>query len=281
MNVLPVMVPIVAAVLYNAGSFGMKRAMLTGASSARVLIVSNVAVALCSLPLFFFFPGQWNTPGFFAALLAGASLFLGRIFSVKALEAGDLSLVVPLLAMKTLMVALCSIAMGTGEVSGRLLIAAVLATGGVVLLQRGPAASAALNRKALGYAMLASVLFTVTDLSVQGHARAMGLGYFQPLMFVVVCLMLPLLGRPAAAPSTSRPALWWGSGLMGLQTTAVILTIGLTGQATLVNVLYSTRSLWGVVVDVWTGAEVARLYWKYRLAGAVLLTSAVVLAILR
>jgi hypothetical protein len=133
-------------------------------------------------------------------------------------------------------------------------------------------------RKAILFAFISSVLFAVTDVAVQGYARTMGIGLFQPVMLMVVCLLLPLLGKPAPAPAAAKRPLIAGSTVMGFQTTLVIMTIGLTGQATLVNILYSTRSLWSVLIDRLAGGQGAKDHLIARSLGAILLTAAVILA---
>ncbi len=278
---IAVIVPVCAACLYSLGSFGMKRAMDRKASSWRVLLVSNIVLALWAIPLLFVFPGRWDATGFVAALVAGAALFAGRVFSVKALEIGDLSVVVPLLGMKTLCVAIGSILVGASSISVKLIIAAALASAGVALLQRGPKTAARAMRKAILFAFISSVLFAVTDVAVQGYAKTLGIGLFQPVMLGTVCLLLPLLGRPAPAPPEALKPLLAGSAVMGFQTTLVIMTIGLTGQATLVNIIYSTRSLWSVAVDRLSGGKGAKEFLLQRSLGALLLTAAVVLALWR
>lgn len=275
---LAFIVPICAACLYSLGSLGMKRAMDHKSSAWRVLLVSNLILAAWAIPLIFIFPGKWDPAGFVAAVVAGAALFAGRVFSVKALEIGDLSVVVPLLGMKTLCVAIGSLLVGAGSISFKLVIAAALASAGVALLQRGPKTAAKAMRKAMLFALISSMLFAVTDVAVQGYARTMGIGVFQPVMLAVVCLMLPLLGRPLPAPPDAKRPLLAGSTVMGFQTTLVIMTIGLTGQATLVNILYSTRSLWSVLIDRLAGGKGAKEFLLTRSVGAILLTAAVVLA---
>lgn len=87
--------------------------------------------------------------------------------------------------------------------------------------------------------------------------------------------------RPAAPPlpPAGRTPLLRGSAIMGFQTSMVVVAIGLTGQATLVNILYSTRSLWSVLVEWAAGRGRARQELPWRLAGAVCLTAAVILAL--
>ncbi len=70
-----------------------------------------------------------------------------------------------------------------------------------------------------------------------------------------------------------------GSAVIGFQTTMMILVIGLIGQATLVNVIYSSRALWSVVVDRAMGEPHIKDYMVSRLAGALFVMGAVVMAI--
>jgi hypothetical protein len=58
------------------------------------------------------------------------------------------------------------------------------------------------------------------------------------------------------------------------------MLIGLSGQATLINILYASRTVWSVLVDAWKGEGNAREYWVARLCGALLLLGAIILAIL-
>lgn len=281
---LILLIPAGAAALYAAGSLGLKRAMAAGASPRQVLVLSTLILGGFALPLWFIFPGRWELSGILAAVAAGIALFVGRFFAVKALEKGDLSVVVPLLGMKTLFVALGSAFTGATSVDGRLIFAAALASAGVALLQRAPRQEARSMGRAILFAGAASALFAVTDVITQSYARSVGVGVFQPVLMLTLCLCLPFLGgtfklTPKLSAGARRP-MTLGSILIGFQTTLVILTIGLSGQATLVNIIYSTRALWSVGLDCWQGGETARLFWVSRLGGAVLLTGAIVLALL-
>ena len=74
--------------------------------------------------------------------------------------------------------------------------------------------------------------------------------------------------------------MYLGSVIMGFQTSLVILLIGLTGQAVLINIVYASRAIWTVVVDRFCGrgGEVAT-FFKWRLAGAALLVGAIAIVI--
>jgi drug/metabolite transporter (DMT)-like permease len=271
--------PAIAASLYALGSMGLKRSMQHGAAPRRVMAVSNIAMALWSVPLIFIFPGTWQLNAWFMAVGAGLALFTGRIFSIKALEAGDLSIVAPLLGMKTVLVAILSMVFFPFEVTATLVFSAVLASGGVALLQRGPVERKAGTKKAAWYAMGASFLFAITDISVQGARDLLGVGYLVPTLFLTVGLLVPTLGRHPSPPKESRKGLYVGSAVIGFQTTLMILVIGLFGQATLINVIYSSRALWSVIVDRAMGEAHIKEYMWSRLGGALMVMAAVIMAI--
>lgn len=271
--------PALAACLYAFASMGLKRSMQQGAVPRRVMAVSNIAMALWSIPLIFIFPGTWHLNAWFMAVGAGLALFCGRIFSIKALEAGDLSIVAPLLGMKTVLVAVLSMVFFPFEVTTTLIFSAVFASIGVALLQRGPVEHKNGTKKAALYAMGASLLFAITDISVQGARDLLGVGVLVPTLFLTVGLLVPALGRHPAPPQAAKKSLYAGSAIIGFQTTLMILVIGLIGQATLVNVIYSSRALWSVIVDRAMGEAHIKEYMISRMIGALFVMGEVVMAI--
>ncbi|MEO0510859.1 MAG: hypothetical protein AAF065_13485 [Verrucomicrobiota bacterium] len=269
-----------AASLYAVGSLNIKQTLTEGTKKRRAIAVTNVAMALWSLPLFFISRGDFNLTAWLTAILAGAALFFGRILSVKALEVGDLSVVGPLLGMKTLLVAVFSFLTGGQELNAGLWVAAVTATVGVALLQTGPAQLGKNRREAAGYAFAASLLFACCDILVVEARGQLGIGWLSPTLFVTVALLVPLLGKQQKEPESGRKQLYLGSAIMGFQTSLVILLIGLTGQAVLINIVYSSRALWTVVVDRFYGnAPGLEKYFPLRLTGATLLVTAIALVI--
>jgi hypothetical protein len=273
-----------AALLYALGYLELKGSIHHGATSKRVNIFSNYAMAAWSMPLAFLafiLPTHPNWPAAFAAIGAGVSLFIGRICTVKALAKADLSISAPLLGMKTVLVALFSILLLHAPVGWHLMTAAVLTVAALTLLQIGPDHNKHHRRAAVGWAMGASILFALVDVLTQGYARTSGIAFFQPVMFVVLAAMTPLLGSTPPAPPVAKKRLLIGGAVIGFQAPLVIMLIGLFGQATLINILYATRTIWSVAVDAWKGEGNAREYWIARLSGAMLLLAAIVLAILK
>lgn len=271
-----------AALLYAVGYLELKGSIHHGATSKRVNIFSNYAMAAWSMPLAllaFFLPTHPNVESALAACAAGTFLFIGRICTVKALSKADLSISAPLLGTKTILVALFSILLLHEEVSWRLMAAAGMTAIALLLLQVGPDHNKHHRRAAAGWAMGASVLFALVDVLTQGYARQSGVAFFQPVMFVVLAAMTPLLGGTPPAPPLAKKRLLIGGTVIGLQAPLVIMLIGLFGQATLINILYATRTIWSVAIDAWKGEGNAREYWIARLSGSILLLGAIVLAL--
>lgn len=269
-----------AAGLYASGSLQIKRSLTNGARKRNAIAVTNIAMALWSLPLFFISRGDFELQAWITAIFAGVALFLGRILSVKSLEIGDLSIVGPLLGLKTLLVALFSFATGQTEMTLWLWVAAISATSGVILLQRGPINLRKLRRSAALYAAGASVLFALCDILVVEARGQLGIGWLSPTLFITVALLVPFLGKQTKPPEESIKPMYLGSAIMGFQTTLVIFLIGITGQALLINIVYSSRALWTVVVDRFygRGPGIAEFFFS-RLFGASLLVAAIVIVI--
>jgi drug/metabolite transporter (DMT)-like permease len=277
-----------AALLYALGYLELKGSIHHGATSKRVNIFSNYAMAAWSMPLALLpllFPKQFgfhpDLASALAAVGAGLSLFIGRICTVKALAKADLSISAPLLGTKTILVALFSILLLHTPVGWKLLTAAALTVIALTLLQTGPDHNRHHRRAAVGWAMGASILFALVDVLTQGYARKSGVAFFQPMMFVVLAAMTPALGSTPPAPPLARKRLLIGGAVIGFQAPLVIMLIGLFGEATLINILYATRTIWSVAIDAWKGEGNAREYWPARLGGSLLLLGAIILALLK
>lgn len=280
MNSILILCAAGTAGLYAIGSLHIKRGLDKRASLRRTVATTNIAMALWSLPLFFVARGDFELYSWLTAMLAGVALFLGRILSVKALEVGDLSIVGPLLGLKTLLVAIFSFATGQTEMNTWLWIAALTATLGVILIQRGPRKLSFNRRRAAAFAAGASVLFALCDILVVEARSQLGIGWLSPTLFITLALLVPFLGKlPKPSPEAHKP-MYLGAFIMGFQTTFIILLIGLTGQAVMINIIYASRAIWTVVVDRHFGrGEDVAAFFIWRLLGAALLVFSIILVV--
>lgn len=269
-----------AAVLYAIGSLDIKKALASGTDRRAAIAWTNIAMAIWSLPLFFLSKDTFTLYGVTLALTAGLALFFGRIFVVKALDVGALSIVGPLLGLKTLFVAIFAVLLGQVALSAGVWIAVILACVGMALVQRGPQSRSQDYKRAIVYALVASLLFASTDILVVEARNSLSVGWLLPTLFLTVGLLVPLLGASPKPPEEGKLNLQRGAVTMGFQTSLVVLLICLTGQAVLVNIIYASRGLWSVVVDrLLNRTGTIHEYFVQRAAGAILLVASVGIAI--
>lgn len=270
-----------AAVLYAIGSLDIKKALASGTDRRAAIAWTNIAMAIWSLPLFFLSWETFTLYGFLLALCGGLALFFGRIFVVKALDVGALSIVGPLLGLKTLFVAISAVLLGQVALSPGVWVAVVLACVGMALVQRGPKSKNKAYNRAILYALIASLLFASTDILVVEARSALSVGWLMPTLFLTVGLLVPLLGSIPKTPAEGKVNLQRGAVTMGFQTSLVVLIICLTGQAVLVNIIYASRGLWSVVVDrVLNRTGTVHEFFLQRTAGAALLVASVGIVII-
>jgi len=281
------------------GALMLKRASDLGADVWRTTRVINYTTAAAAVPLWLLggtIPSSslwWQPP-------AAATLFFsGQVFSLLALNTGDVSVATPVLGVKILLVALLSTVLIGDPIGTRLWIAAGLSTVAIALLNidRGHAHSRVgrtIVLSALGAASYAcfDVLIQKWSVAWGGGGRilpivmALGAVYSIPLR-----LLSPRLAKARVNPASDggRPyALWLAGGAasFAVQGLMFITSISIWRQATSANVLYSSRGLWSVLA-VWgvghwffnreqhLGARV--LVWRF--VGAILLMAAIVMVL--
>lgn len=266
----------VASLIYAGGSLKLKGALQGGVASREATGVTNLFMALLSLPLLFFIEGPFHGEGMALALLTGACLFFGRWMAILALKAGDLSLVGPLLSLKTLILAVFGLLSGTLELQHYHWWVILVGCFGVGLLHYRERKAKG-GWKAMSFALLASVFFAGTDLLVVMARDEVGLGWLMPGVFLTLAMLTPLILRKLRAPPEARPQLYTGASMLGVQTTLVVLLIAWSGEAILINIIYSSRAIWTVVADRFFGKNSAvKSSYRFRLAGAMCIFVSVV-----
>ena len=140
-------------------------------------------------------------------------------------------------------------------------------------------------------ALAAAACYATFDVLVQRWAPAWGAGRFLPVVYWIVgvaaLFLLPWVDFKPCKNRSVAGLLVAGSILIALQAICIVVAVGLFGDAARVNVVYALRGLWGValawlVARKWGGAEAehARSTMLLRIAGATVLTTAVILVIL-
>jgi drug/metabolite transporter (DMT)-like permease len=284
--------PLLAAIAFAAGSLVYKRAFTEGAGIAHALVVNNVALGIAFLPLAWLDPQP--IPWHLAHLpVITASAFVGgHLMNVVSLKIGDVSVASPLLGSKVVFVALVARLVFGWPVTGIQMFAAGLTTAGVLVMGFSDARPGRRTSLTIALSLTCAAAFAVTDVLIQLWAADFGVFNFLSLLFaslaVFSLLILPFLGRESLrAPLTAWKWIAGATALSALQAIIITWTIGHWRDAAGVNIVYGTRGLWTIALVWWAGRwfgnterrSVGGRVLAGRLAGAILILAALVLAV--
>jgi drug/metabolite transporter (DMT)-like permease len=282
--------PLLASVLFVCGLILIKRAGAAGAGPVTTLFVANVFSTIAFSGLWLFGgPGQPWTQIWQPCVIA-ILFMLGLMFTFLAVERGDVSVAAPVFGLKVVLVALLLSVVGKERLPVSLWNAAALASAGIALIQWTGRHHPRRIVFTVIFAISAATTFATFDVLVQDWSPAWGAGVFLPLVYAIVGLlslcMIPWVEWSKLRKRSVRRYLIPGATMFALQSVCIVVTVAVYGDAARVNVVYALRGLWGVglawlVARTWGGAEaeLERSVLLTRFAGALLLTSAVVLAI--
>jgi drug/metabolite transporter (DMT)-like permease len=292
-DALPIhlLLPLAASIIFVFGLMLIKRAGSGGAGPWAVTFVGNLWAAVVFAPLGFF--GRSSPPLvlYWQPLAIAVLYILGQIFTFVALAHGDVSVAAPALSIKVVLVAVLITWIAQENVPQVVWAAAVLATVGIMLVQRGERSGVGAGRgRTLVFALLSASTFALFDVLVQSWAPAWGATTLLPIIFGTAAVLsvgfLPWMGSLRRLPRETGWLLAAGTFLVALQALCLVFTIAHFGDAPRVNIVYSLRGLWGVVLAfafarvMKSGeANVAMHHFVSRLIGAALVMAAVVLAI--
>ena len=281
--------PLISSILYVIAAMFMKQAAEQRVGIWRSAFVCNWITAilfLLLLPLGGQLPeGHWHEP-FIVALL----FFAGQLLTFVALDKGDVSVATPVLGAKVILVAGFTLLLTEEAVRWQLWLAALFTCVGIALLnKKGDHHRAEHLGRTIIIALFAAAAYASFDVFVMKWAPAWGAGRFLPIMVginaIYSCAFIPFFREPLSAikgPAMKPVVL--GGFFLGLQAVVLVSTLARFGDATAVNVIYSTRGLWSVLAVLFLGHWFANTeksagpaVMKARLAGAASLCAAVVL----
>ena len=286
------LLPFASSLVVVFGLLCLKRAQERGASSWTLMIVVCWSAA-CLFPVLSLLGGTMQPAAlFWQPAIVGALFVAGQLLTLLAVARGDVSIAAPVLGVKVLIVPAASRFLVADQLSARIWIAAAIAVVGIAFVQ---ARDATIQRSriaaSIGFALLAACAMTLFDLLIQRWAPVWGAGYFLPIAFACAALFslafIPLADRPAELRRLGvLPLLAWGALFMSLQAIGMTVTLGVFGDATRVNIVYSLRGLWGVLLT-WllashlnaSGSGASHRTMVMRLIGAVLIGLSVVISV--
>jgi drug/metabolite transporter (DMT)-like permease len=260
--------------------------------------VANWATGIAA-SLLFFLPGTpltWSHT--LQACEAGISFFLGQVCIFAAIWRGDVSVTTPVLGTKVMLVAFLTGLLLGESIPLQWWFAVFLTAMATALLGWKPK-SAALRMSenpeagknaalSMRLAFLAAGFYALADVLTQKWAPAVGFSRFVPVMFLANAVaslgLLPFFGyRLTGLPASTWRWLLPGGLLIAVQLLGFALTLAHYGHATLINVVYSSRGLWTVLL-VWgighwfenrESKEMGNFVMAQRLCGSGLICAAI------
>ena len=217
----------------------------------------------------------------------------GQCGILAAVSLGDVSVATPVASSKVIIVSLFLMLLGVEAPSLTTWLSAILATAGVLLINFVvPSADYRRVFMTVILALAGASCFALFDISVQTWSPQWGTGRIVPVSYWMVGLLslglLPWVDRPRALlqKRLAWKSLSFGSLLVAIQAMFLVYAISWYGDAARINVVYSLRGLWGVLLawllaDWFGGSEknTPLSIMLARLAGAILLVAAVLLTV--
>ena len=291
---LYLLLPLVSAILYPIGNLFLKRSIHEGGGLIRSLFVSNIILGICFLPLLGLINASPNWHQIHWPIFTGATYFFGQLFTMIAIRSGDVSVQTPLMGIKLLFVAAFSQVIKPDEVPPMLWLAAAISTIAIFLIGGGNVKAFRNSSRTVIFTLIACFFFGLTD-TVNSYRSAL----FGRMPFLIVTAatvtilsfaLIPFFnGRLRDMPRVSLKLMSIGGLAIGLQALILISTLSHFGQATAVNIVYSSRAIFGVLLVILLGAKLGNLeasiaapgIMRNRLLGALLLSSAIILVFLK
>ena len=285
------LMPLCSSLLFVFGVLCLKRAGSRGVGPWTVTFVTNLlttAVILCLLGVNPQIP-DWNL--MWQPVMIAGLYIVGQVCTFSAIHYGDVSIATPLFSTKVLWVAGLSTVVNGTKLGIPIWLAAFLAMSGVILIQTSGVASK--HQRVLfsiTFALSAAFCFASFDTLLQSASVKWQVENLLPVVFVIAAVLslgfIPFLDNRQGLQTNWHSPLFGGAFLIALQAMCLVYAIGKFGDTTRINIVYTLRGLWGVVLP-WIFArwlalgesKLERHIMARRLVGAVLVMTAVMVAI--
>lgn len=251
----------------------------------------NAVLGLSSLPFWFIGEpmGAWSD--LVGPFIVSIGFFAAQLFGIFAIHKGDVSVVTPIMGVKAVMVGLLSLVMIKESQSAGVLAGAGLSAVAIYLIRGNSHAERKRLLPSIILGVACASAFALTDVMMQLYGGSLGFEKMAAASFTLVLLwsigLLPFFhGSMRNIDSTTFRWLLSGSALMALQALLMAYVLSEYGKATIVNVMYSSRGLWSILI-VWVAGHwfsnqeksVGGSAMFRRFMGAFLLIGAIVLAL--
>lgn len=277
----------IAAIGYAIAAIFSKQALARGAGVLRLSFVINWFFVLVFSTLLWGHEGSIPWAKLHYPIITGVLFFLGQVFTFTAIRFGDVSLQTPVMGTKAVFAVILAVLLGTEVVGLPMALAAVVSMLGIALLGFSGDGVERVGRT-LCLALLSSFFFAGSDTMVGYYGGDFGVPMFLFLAILSNALlslgMVPFFRESfREMPRAAWPWIIAASVGMGLQALLLNYTLATYQNVAAVNVIYTTRGLWSVLL----GALALRLFasagrpvpppriFVLRLSGAILMTLAI------
>jgi len=290
MDHLWLMLPFTASFLFVISNLCSKRAMDLGFGVLQSVFLTVWGMTLFFIPLVFWIQGPipWNE--LWKPCLCGLLRLLAQLTILWIYRKGDVSVVSPVLGSKVLIVSILVVILLGETLTWTIWTAAALAVGALIIMQDFSGRHPHLLQSVL-LSLLAATLLSLVDVLFQKWSPSMGFPLFGFVTFFASGLfalgLIPFF-KKSKSPNFQLGLRWslLASALIGLQAFLFMTAIGIWGNAAKVNIVYSLRGLWSVLL-VWmaghwfsnTEMQAGRSIMIRRLIGAALLFAAAALVL--
>lgn len=285
------LMPLIAAAGYTLSSLYFKKAYQQGATAMQTFHWANI-IGMLVLGGSYFLGSGVPVADLWRPAVVAALIYIGSLATFAAIKAGDVSLITPLLGAKVVFVALATpVIMQTG-LSPKVWVACLLTAVGIFVMGRKDFKKSKTMVQAVVYCFLSCLFFAVSDVFLQAWAPRCGgmsfLGALATLVGVYSLIHVLVAQRHGLnAPQAARKSIAWGGLLLAAQGIVMGIALGFFNDAARVNVVYGSRGLWSLFLVWWVGSYFGNtestdsreaLVWRF--AGCLLVTAAIVLALL-
>jgi drug/metabolite transporter (DMT)-like permease len=288
-----ILLPCSAALLFAIGALAVKRASHLGAGVWHTVFVTNMISAVSYSLMWPLADQPVQVALLWQPALIAACLFTGMLCQFIAMDRGDVSVAVPVMGLKLILVAALTPLLLAESLSPMLAVSAVLSVIGVGCLNyRGAHGPTRGVRPAILYGGCAAASFALFDVLVAKWGPVWGAGRLLPCVFWMNAVLSLGCIAGFSKPLSSLPRATWqwlilGTSLISLQSILFVGCLAVYGKATAANVIYSARGLLSVVLVVTVGhwfSSVERHHAPrvlgLRLLGAALMLAAIILAVM-
>jgi drug/metabolite transporter (DMT)-like permease len=216
-------------------------------------------------------------------LAVGLTFIAGQTFSLLSLKYGDVSVATPLLGTKVIMVAFFTVVLLGISVPLSWWIASTLAVLALLLL-RGQGGKSRKNfLPTVVYSLLCAASFALSDILIQKWARLYNPDTFIFEVFVLTAILsvafIPFFCR-SKLTFTKPVSLFFTASIVciAVQTVLMAIALGRFGNATAINIVFSSRTMWSVLFVWWFGkmldnneSDLGKRVFFQRLAGSALI----------